>query len=99
MSPAISTAKRWWLPTLPRRDDTQEASGGFDGGDQHQNCRKAIDRVVPAFMPVFGRHWAITFSLASESAGISRRRRSPSAQSPIGSIHNEGFNSQCVSSS
>ena len=39
MSPAISTAKRWWSPTLPRRDDTQEASGGCDGGDQHQNCR------------------------------------------------------------
>ena len=78
MSPAISTAKRWWLPTLPRRDDTQDASGGFDGGDQHQNCRKAIDWVVPAAMPALGRHWAMTFSLVSESAGISSRRRSPS---------------------
>src|SRR5258708_39131896 len=98
MPPAISTAKRSKEPTLPRRDDTQAASGGFDGGAQHQNCRKAIDRVVTAAMAVFVPPWTVTFPLVSGSVGISRSRRPPAAQSPAGSIHIEGLQSQGVPS-
>src|SRR5271157_5455506 len=92
-SPAISTAKRVRAPVLPARLDVQVASGGLDGGVQHQNWRYASDRVPAAAMPALGRHWAIVLALFSDAAGISSRRTSPSPQSPIGSIHSVGHNS------